>query len=297
MKNTQGKKRERPEIDMVGGQAITEGVLMRDKTHYVMAVRTPKGIKTLRKKLNLLTKKYKILGLPVIRGTIAFFDSMVVGIKALTWSTNQALGEQEKLTKKDMIIVIAASLLMSMGIFFAMPFLFSRFVSKTDQGILFNLFEGFVRIFVLVMYIWLISLMKEVRTLFQYHGAEHKTVNCYEAGEELTVKNVRKHSRQHPRCGTSFLIIVMLISVLIFSVITSGAWYVKLGLRLLLIPLVMGLSYELLKLSAKHCRNIIVRILISPGLLMQKLTTREPTDRQIEVAIRALSTLTGSRKA
>lgn len=291
------KKEDRPEIDMVGGQAVTEGVLMRDKTHYVIAVRTPKGLKTVRKKLNLLTKKHKLLGLPIIRGAIAFIDSMVVGMKALTWSANQALGEKEQLTKKDMFFVIATAILMSVALFFAMPFFLTRFVSKTDKGILFNLAEGFVRVMVLVLYIWVISRMKEIKVLFQYHGAEHKTVHCYEAGEALTVKNVRKYSRQHPRCGTSFLIIIMLISVLVFSVITTGSWFVKFGLRVLFIPLVMGLSYELLKFSAKHCNNIFVKILIAPGLLMQKLTTREPTDRQIEVAIKALSTLTDRKTA
>jgi uncharacterized protein YqhQ len=289
----EGEKR--PEIDMVGGQAITEGVLMRDGSHYVMAVRTPKGIKTKSAKLNLLTKRHKLLGLPIIRGVIAFFDSMIIGMKALTWSANQALGEDEKLSKRDIAIVLLTAIVLSLGLFFALPFLLTRFVSKTDKGIVFNLIEGLVRVCVLVIYIWAISLMKEVKTLFQYHGAEHKAVNCYEAGEALTVANVRKHSKQHPRCGTSFLIIILLISVLIFSVITSGAWYVKLGLRLLLIPLIMGLSYELLKFSAKHRKNVFVRILIAPGLLMQRLTTREPTERQIEVAITAIDSLTSSR--
>lgn len=283
-------------LDMVGGQAVTEGVLMRDQKRYAIAVRTPKGIKLKSGKLNLITEKHRILRLPIIRGTIAFFDAMIMGMSALVWSSNQALGEDEQLSKKDMLFVILGAIVMSLGLFFALPFIFTRFVSNTDKGIWFNLLEGLVRISILVLYIWLISRMKEIKTLFQYHGSEHKTVHCYEAGEKLTVENVRKHSRLHPRCGTSYLIIIALVSVLVFSLILKGEWYVKLGLRLLFIPLIMGLSYELLRFSARHCNNIIVRIFIAPGLLMQRLTTREPTDRQIEVAIRSLSALANSKE-
>jgi uncharacterized protein YqhQ len=278
-------------IDMVGGQAVTEGVLMRNSTHYAIAVRTPNGIKIKKGKLNLLTKKYKILGIPIIRGVISFFDSMSLGVKALTWSSNQALGTDEQLSKKEMAGVIITAILLSLFLFVGLPFLLTSFISRTNKGLLFNLIEGVIRVAILILYIWGISLMKEVKTLFRYHGAEHQAVNCYEAGVELTPKNLRRFSTIHPRCGTSFLIIIALVSILVFSFIPGDAWYIKLASRLLLVPLIMGFSYELLKFSAKHRKNLIVKILIAPGLLMQRITTQKPTDRQAETAIRALKEL------
>jgi uncharacterized protein YqhQ len=278
----QKKPLPKTEIDMIGGQAVIEGILMRGKSSYVIAIRTKKGIKL---------KKHKLLGLPIIRGAISFIDAMVLGMQALTWSSNQALGTDEQLSKKEMALVIVAALGLSLLLFFALPFFLTRFLSQTDKGFVFNLLEGLIRITILILYIWAISQMKEVKVLFQYHGAEHKTVNCYESGSPLIVENVRKHSKHHPRCGTSFLIIIMLISVLVFSLIPDTTWYIKLLSRLLLIPLIMGLSYELLKFSAKHTHNILVRILIAPGLMVQRITTSEPDDRQIEVGIASLKGL------
>ena len=284
------RKVARKEIDMIGGQAVTEGVLMRGKSDYVIVVRTPKGIKLQKKKLKSYFGHSKLLKLPVIRGFFTFIDMMLLGINALSWSANQVAGENEQLSKKEILIALISALFLSLFLFVALPFFLTKLISK-NTGLVFNLIEGALRVAILILYILIISLLADIRRIFQYHGAEHKAVNCYEAGEDLTVKNARKYPTLHPRCGTSFLIIVLIVSILIFSLITDNRWYIKLGSRILLIPLVMGLSYELLKLSARFKNNMIIRILIFPGLLVQRITTKEPDDKQLEIGIRALREL------
>jgi uncharacterized protein YqhQ len=277
-------------LDMIGGQAVTEGVLMRDKTRYVIVVRGKNGIKMKKEKIRSIFGESKILKFPVIRGFFAFIDMMILGVNALGWSANQVAGDDEQLSKKEITIALLTALAFSLFLFVALPFFLTKLISK-DTGIVFNLIDGVIRVAILIIYISLISLFPDIRRVFQYHGAEHKAVNCYEAGEKLTLKNVKKYPTQHPRCGTSFLIIVLFVSILTFSVITDNRWYIKLLSRIILIPLVMGFSYEILKLSSKLKNNPFIKILIFPGLMVQKLTTKEPDDKQLEIGIKALKEL------
>jgi uncharacterized protein YqhQ len=210
-----------------------------------------------------------------------------IGLEALTWSADQQADKKEKISKTEITITLTLSFLFAILIFVIAPFYLTK-VIYNQNNILFNLIDGLIRIIIFIGYILLISLMKDIKRVFQYHGAEHKVVNCYEAKKELTLKNVKKFSTLHSRCGTSFLIIVLIISILIFSLITSNLWYYKIGLRILLIPVIIGVSYEILKLADRFKDNIILNILNKPGLWIQKITTKEPDDKQIEVAIYSL---------
>lgn len=267
----------------IGGQAVIEGVMMRNKEKFAIAVRLPKGKIKVNKGQN--SQFPKIFNVFFIRGIVGLGYTLIDGIKALSWSSNQQLGEEEKLTKKEMVIALLLAGLFSILLFVVIPFFTARMIRP--EGYLFNILDGVFRAVLFVGYLGLISLMKDVQTLFQYHGAEHKSIHCYEAGQKLTVDNVRKFSRFHPRCGTSFLFMVMLLSIIIFSFVT-GSWWVKLAGRILLMPILAGMSYELIKLSAKFQSNSLVKVVVAPGLWLQRITTREPSDRQLEVGIKAL---------
>jgi uncharacterized protein YqhQ len=269
----------------VGGQAIIEGVMMKNENNLAMSVRNQKG-KIITKKEKL--KPNKLSKIPIIRGITNLVEMLVLGMKGLVWSSNQSLGEKEELTTKEIIFVITISMILVVVFFIGLPFYLTKLVIQ--KGFWFNVLDGIIRITILVAYMLIISRMQDVKTLFQNHGAEHKTVNCYEANKKLTTQNVKKYSTLHPRCGTSFIIIVLLISIIIFSTITTQNWKLNIALRILLIPIIAGTSYEILKLSAKHEKNIIVKTLIQPGLWLQKITTKEPDNKQIEVAITALKT-------
>lgn len=275
--------------DPLGGQAVIEGVLMKSKDKVAIAVRKPNDkISVKIQPVKSVSDNIKILKLPFIRGSIALFETLLIGIGALNYSANEAVDEdEEKITKKDMFFTTTFALLLSVGLFILLP-LYLTGLLKLTGSLQFNIIDGFIRFGIFILYLLLIMTMKDVRILFQYHGSEHKSVNCYEAGEELTVKNVKKHSKEHPRCGTTFLLIVMTLSIIVFSFITSKVLLIKFGARILLLPVIAGISYELLKFSAKHQDKLIMKIFIKPGLMLQGLTTREPTDRQIEVAIKAL---------
>lgn len=267
----------------VGGQAVIEGVMMRNKNKFAVAVRAPNNeIKVKKEK----SSKYpKIFNLIFVRGVIGLFYTLYDGIRALIWSSNQQLEEEEKISTKEMVFTIAFSLLITILFFVILPFFTARLIHS--EGFLFDLLDGVFRLLLFLGYILAISHMNDVKTLFKYHGAEHKTINCYEDKENLTVENVKRYSRFNPRCGTSFLLLVMIIAIIMFTIV-SGPWYIELGARILLIPVVAGIAYELIKLSSKYCNNPIVRILVAPGLWLQRITTKEPTDEQLEVAIRAL---------
>lgn len=262
---------------------MIEGVMMRNKERYAVAVRLKSGKIKVKQEKN--TKYPKFFQIFFIRGIVGLFFTLYDGLRALTWSSNQQLEGEEKLTKKEVIITVALSFLFAVLIFVAVPFFSAQLIHS--EGLLFNVLDGLFRIALFVGYLGIISLMKDVRVLFQYHGAEHQTIACYEAKEKLTIKNVKKHSRFHPRCGTSFLFIVLLLSILLFSIV-SGAWYVKLAGRIFLLPVIAGIGYELIKLSGKYCHNPAVKILVAPGLWLQRITTKEPTTKQIEVGIKAL---------
>jgi uncharacterized protein YqhQ len=281
----------------VGGQAVIEGVMMRAPRSLVVAVRTPSGkVEVKREALRLLADRFPIFKKPVLRGVIALGQSLKWGVKALDFSANMAIEEEEKSDSGTlsflfaMILGIAGALLLFVALPLYLTVLLEKVFPVVDQSSLaFNLVDGVLRVAVFLLYILLISLIKDIRRLFQYHGAEHKSIYAFEAGCELTVENARGFSMLHPRCGTSFMLIVMVLSILVFSLIPhESPFWIKGGLRLALIPLIAGLAYELIKFSAKKRGSRFMEILIAPGLWLQRLTTREPTDDMIEVALIAL---------
>lgn len=271
----------------IGGQAVIEGVLMKNGNSIAIAVRKQNNKITVKKEtLNPLSKRFKILGRPFFRGVANLIEMLVIGIKALNYSANESLGEaEEKITKKEFAVTAVIALVIAVGVFVLLP-LFLTKLTETE-GILFNLIDGIIRVALFVIYVLAISMMTDVKRLFEYHGAEHKTVHCYEAGKEMTVKNVKKFSTLHRRCGTTFLLIVLIISIIVFSLVVSENFWIKLGSRIVLIPVIAGISYELLKLGARFPKNILLNLLIWPGLGLQKLTTKEPDNKQLEVAIKA----------
>lgn len=279
----------------IGGQAVIEGVLMRAPRSMAIAVRRPDGeIVVKRDTVIPLSERFPLVKLPLVRGAVALFTSLVIGMKALSFSANEAISEGEE--KADMSPLamggtIAVALLFGILLFFILPLFLTKLLVPYIGGsnIVFNLVDGFIRVVVFLIYVYSISRMSDIQRVFQYHGAEHKSIFAFEAEIALTVENVKRFSRLHPRCGTSFLLIVMLVSIVVFSLIPKmWPFYLKAGSRIILLPIIAGLSYELLKLSAKYEKSRLVRILIAPGLALQRLTTREPDEGQIEVAIRSL---------
>jgi uncharacterized protein YqhQ len=270
----------------VGGQAVIEGVMMRNKDKFAVAVRTKDGkIKVMEDKSTYFPKFFNVF---FLRGIVGLGYTLYDGIKALIWSSNQSLEKEEKLTKKEVIGTIGFSFLVAILVFVAIPFFSARWIQA--EGIGFDILDGLFRVGLFLGYLGLISRMKDVKTLFQYHGAEHKAIYCFEAKEELTVENVKKYSRFHPRCGTSFLFIIMFLSIIMFTFIQGPMWVKFIG-RIALLPAIAGIGYEIIKLSGKYQKNKIVRTLIKPGLWLQKITTNEPNDKQLEVGIKALKTV------
>lgn len=308
----------KPHITSIGGQAVIEGVMMRGPKDIAVAVRTTDGeIVVDKKPIASVLQKSKILKLPIIRGVISFFESLVIGTRALMYSASlfdveeeeekakkaamtederkKAEAKEEKMKNAAIYGSVVVALLFGIGIFMLLPTVLVGFVKQhIASGVLATLLEGVIRIAIFLAYISLVAQMKDIRRVFEYHGAEHKTIFCYEAGEELTVENARRFTRLHPRCGTSFLLIVMVVSIILFSFISWDNYLTRLGLRLLLLPVVAGISYEIIKFAGRS-QNKLVRIVIQPGLWLQKITTREPDDSQLEVAIASLkAVLTGN---
>ncbi len=288
----------------VGGQAVIEGVMMRAPRSVAIAVRRPDGEIVVKKELVVpLSERFPIVKLPVIRGAVALFTSLIIGIKALNFSANEAMTEEEKDKEgvKDgggelSSWAMAGTMTVAFGFGICLFFLFPLYLTKLltpvigDNNIIFNLVDGVIRVIVFLLYIWGISCMKDIQRVFQYHGAEHKSIFAFEAGEELIVENVRRYSRLHPRCGTSFLLIVMLVSIAVFSLIPKlWPFIFKAASRIILLPMIAGISYEFLKWSASNENHPLVKMIIAPGLSLQRLTTREPDDSQLEVAIRSLN--------
>ena len=274
-----------------GGQAVIEGVMMRGSQDVAIAVRKPDhDIIIERRPVNSITKKLPFLKWPFLRGTIMLFESLIIGIQALAFSANQAAeGEGEELSAWEMTLTIGLALVLGILLFVVAPTAGARLLYKTfSSNVLINFFEGLFRILIFILYVMAISRMKDIQRVFQYHGAEHKVINTYEAGGELTVENIRRYSQLHPRCGTSFLLIVMVIMILIFSLFGKQDLVMRIVSRIVLLPVVAGVSYEVLKLSAKYCDSALMKIIITPGLWLQKMTTRDPDEGQIEVAVQAL---------
>ncbi len=304
-------KPKNPEL-AIGGQAVIEGVLMRTNEKYAVAVRMPNGrIIVKKEKYVSRTKKNKFLGLPLIRGVIMLWETLILGYKALTFSANQSLADdsqdkkQEKNTRgkakekdkkeelgtPELVITLIISILFALALFKFLPLLIATFFKNKVGGsnLLFNIIDGVAKFAILILYLVAISMMKDVKRLFQYHGAEHKTVHCYEENKKLTVENVKKDSKAHARCGTTFILVVLFLSIIFYLFIPFNTnFWLKLLIRILFLPIIAGISYEWIKFSGKHTNNFFAKILIGPGLLVQNLTTREPDDKQIEVAIKAL---------
>ena len=289
----------------VGGQAIIEGVMIRGPSRYVIAVR--KKTKIISKE-GKIRKKPPIFRLPFIRGFVNLAEMLAIGIKALMWSAEQASPKEEKMGKHE----FAMSFLISIGavilVFIALPYFLTNLAGFYEEKnpIMFNIIDGAIRISLFLIYIAAISFMKDVKILFQYHGAEHKAIHCYEDGKKLGVAQVKKFTTLHPRCGTSFLLIVFIVSIFVFSLLPSvmtfyypdflnlNSWARKgilFPVRILLIPIIAGISYEILKISDKHQKNILFKLVTLPGLALQKITTKEPNAKQIEVAIHSLKKL------
>ena len=301
-------------ITSIGGQAILEGVMMRGPFKTAYAVRKPDGEIIVEEHENSAKKRGKFFKLPIIRGCVNFIDSLVVGMKALMFSAEfiDLEGEEEAESKfdkwleekfgdkiKDIVIyvAIALSIVLSVGLFILLPSLLSDVITAIFPKLenLTSVFEGIFRLLIFLGYMVLVSQMKDIKRVFEYHGAEHKTIACYENGEELTVENVKKHTRFHPRCGTNFLLFVMVISIILFFFLPKFDQYgklvqilFKLLTRIVLLPVVAGLSYEVIKLAGRS-KSSCVKFFTKPGLWLQRLTTREPDDEQIEVAIRSMT--------
>ncbi len=274
-----------------GGQAVIEGVMMRGRNSMAIAVRKQSGDVVVREdRLNSITARFPFLKWPLVRGVVALIEAMVIGIRALNYSASQfAEEEEEELGAKEIALTMGVALLLTVGLFVVLPAYFLNFVQEyISSNVLLNMIEGGFKITVFVAYILAISAMKDIRRVFQYHGAEHKAINCLEAGDPLTVEQVRRHTLIHRRCGTSFIIFVLLVSIFVFSFFGRPPFLLRVGLHLALLPVVAGISYEIIRLAGRQNAPWIVRILSLPGMWTQRLTTREPDDDQIEVAIRSL---------
>ena len=279
----------------IGGQAVLEGVMMRGVSTWAVAVRTPEGeIETTSEPIVSWAKRHRILRLPVVRGVVALGESLKIGFKALAISANAQLPEDEDGEKEEIGglmwgLTIAFSMALAIGLFFVIPVGATSLIKDwLGSALLFWLVEGVLRTLIFIGYIVAISRLPDLRRVFEYHGAEHKTISCFEAEEELTPANAARFSRLHPRCGTSFLLIVMVLAIFVFAPIGLPEWYWLLASRILGIPLIAGLSYEVIKWAGKNRNKRWVRALMWPGLMLQNLTTREPDHDQLEVAIVSL---------
>ncbi|MBW2038802.1 MAG: DUF1385 domain-containing protein [Deltaproteobacteria bacterium] len=297
----------------VGGQAVIEGVMMRTPSRIATAVRKPdKEILVKNDPYVALSKRHKPLNIPILRGALSFFEILLIGIKALNFSADIALEEAQKAEKgvdwertrgkriKDGLVlagIIALAFGLAIGIFFALPLLLTEIMGLSKNALPFNVVAGIIRVSFFLAYLWAISQWKEIKRILEYHGAEHKSIYAFESGEELIVENARKYRTHHPRCGTSFLLIVVILAILLFA-IADTIVEIKIGHRptllqrfmthFSLLPLLGGISFELLKLSGKKRDNRYVQWLAAPGLWLQRITTKEPDDSQLEVAIVAL---------
>ncbi|HZG68134.1 MAG TPA: DUF1385 domain-containing protein [Herpetosiphonaceae bacterium] len=273
-----------------GGQAVIEGVMMRGLRQATVAVRAPDGGIVYRDRLLNVTRRTLWARLPLLRGVQMLGDALLIGVWALSFSANASAGEDEQpLSSRELSGLIATSLAMAVGLFFVLPLLLASLVARLGlPPLLRELLEGVFRLGIFVGYLVLIRRSSDIQRVFAYHGAEHKTVNAYEAGAALTPAEVRRHSLIHPRCGTSFVLVVLLISIVVFSFLSGLPFWVRLLSRIVFVPLFAGIGYELLRLSARNYHRAWVRSLVAPTLLMQKLTTEEPDDAMLEVAILAL---------
>jgi len=276
-----------------GGQAVMEGVMMRGQKHLVTAVRNPEGeiVYDAGPLHPIFTGRLRKM--PFLRGVFVLIEAMGLGIKSLMFSAGVALGEEEQSKASSWYLwgMVAISLAFSVGLFFMLPLVITRAIPVGGSPVLFNLIEGLVRISIFVVYLRLISLLPDLKRVFAYHGAEHKAINAYEAGETLSVATVQPYPRQHTRCGTSFLFVVLVIAILVFSLVgLPNLGYLVLS-RIVLLPVIGGISYEIIQFSARHACHPVMKVVMAPGLWLQGLTTREPDAGQVEVGIASLKKL------
>lgn len=298
-----GKKKKNMHYSGIGGQAVLEGIMMKNKEQYAVAVRKPNG------EIEVEVEHYvgiihgsKILNIPFVRGVFQFLDSLILGMRSLNYSasfyeddgeetvTDKAFRKmfKDKADKVFSAVVMIVSLAIAIGIFMILPYyIISRFEDYIRSASFMAILEGVIRIAIFVLYVLSISLMKDIRRLYRYHGAEHKCISCIEKGRPLTVKNVMKSSKQHRRCGTSFLLFVMLVSIVLFFFIRVDNPLYRVLIRIALIPVIAGISYEIIRLAGRS-NNILVKIISAPGMLLQRLTTKEPDESMVEVAIAAV---------
>ena len=273
----------------IGGQAVMEGIMMKNNERYALAVRKADGeIEVFEDAYEGFSGRHKWAKWPFVRGVFSFIDSLVLGIRTLMKSANMGGEEEEQLSEKETALTVVIALLFAVGIFMVLPTVLANLLKKViESAVLLAVLEGLLRLLLFVGYIALISRMKDIKRTFMYHGSEHKCINCIEHGLPLTVENVLKSSKEHKRCGTSFLLIVMLISIVLFVFVRADGLILRILSRILLIPVVAGVSYEILRLLGRY-DNALVNILVKPGLWLQGLTTREPDAEMAEVAIKAV---------
>jgi len=278
----------KPKVN-IGGQAVIEGVMMRGPGGLATAVRQPdQQIVVKKDHLHSISERWPILKLPILRGMVALIEALIYGIQALNFSAQAAGEEGEQLSNKEMVITMIFAIAVGIALFIILPTAAAKLIQGiTTDPFWFNMAEGVLRKVVFILYILAISRLPDIQRVFEYHGAEHKVIHAYEAGERLETANIRKYSTLHPRCGTSFLVVVMVISIVVFSFLGWPSLLWRIASRIALMPLVAGVSYEIIRMAGKY-KNGFMHVCILPGLWLQHLTTREPDDAQIEVAIRAL---------
>jgi uncharacterized protein YqhQ len=271
-----------------GGQAVIEGVMIRGRKYLVTALRKPDGSIGVNKQPLHSLYTGKLRTWPLIRGIIVLIESLVLGMQTLFYSANEALGEEEEKVSGWWIwLMLLISLGFAVALFFLAPLFLTNLLNISDP-FLFNLTDGLIRLAIFILYLWLVSLMPDIKRVFAYHGAEHKTVNGYEAGAVLEPESVKKYSKAHVRCGGSFLFVVLIIAILVFSLVGKPALWILVLSRVLLLPVISALGYEVIYFGARHTNNILVKIILAPGLWVQSITTRHPDDSQLEVAIAAM---------
>jgi len=276
-----------------GGQAVIEGVMMRGKEGVAISVRQPNGALSIERQPLASIYKGRLREMPLIRGIIVLVETLVLGTQSLLHSAQVAAAEEGegKIPTAVLWGTVAVSLAVGVALFFMVPLFATRYLidPHIHSALLSNIFEGLIRIGIFIAYLKLISLIPDIKRVFAYHGAEHKVVNAYEAGVPLEVESVKKYSTAHARCGTAFLFIVLIVAIFVFALVGQPTLWIRILSRIALIPVIAVISYEIMKFGAGHIGNLVVRILLAPGLLLQSITTREPDDSQIEAAISALN--------
>ena len=287
--------RKKEDLLRVGGQAVIEGVMMRSPHSMAVAVRRPNGeIVVKRERLNFFSEKKLFSKLPLVRGVMNLLSSLILGMRALNFSANQSLEEEKEMSSWTMGLTFTFALCFGIVLFFLIPLFLTKWLRfaipmVSTSGLLFNLVDGILRLMIFLAYLWAISFFKEIRRIFEYHGAEHKSIFAFESGDKLMADRVKGYSHLHPRCGTSFLLFVMVVSILVFALIPHQLPFgYKVASRVVFIPLIAGLSYEIIRFADQKRENRGIQYFIKPGLWLQRLTAREPSEAQIEVALCAL---------